>query len=93
MNPIILNRQVELGLKDLVRSTLNTTSPAFTDTVERFLSEPENYIKGPWLSVAMPFKQTVKPGEPFEQPFPQVPLRFAPYQHQLMAFVSIGSQT
>ena len=47
MNPIILNRQVELGLKDLVRSTLNTTSPAFNGTVERFLSEPENYIKGP----------------------------------------------
>ena len=92
MNPIILNRQVELGLKDLVRSTLNTTSPAFTGTVERFLAEPENYIKGPWISVAMPFKQAVKPGEPFEQPFPQVPLRFAPYQHQLMAFERLGGK-
>ena len=71
MNPIVLNRQVERGLKDLVRSTLNTTSPAFEGTVERFLAEPDNYIKGPWISVAMPFKQAVKPGEPFEQPFPR----------------------
>ena len=57
MNPIILGRQVERGLKDLVRSTLNTTSIAFEGTVERFLSKPENYVKGPWISVALPFKQ------------------------------------
>ena len=47
MNPIILNRQVELGLKDLVRSTLNTTSPAFTDTVERFLCGAGELHQGP----------------------------------------------
>ncbi len=86
MNPIILGRQVERGLKDLVRSTLNTTSIAFQGTVGRFLEKPSNYLKGPWISVAMPFKQSVKAGEPFEQPFPQVPLRFAPYQHQSTAF-------
>jgi DEAD/DEAH box helicase domain-containing protein len=90
MNPIILGRQVERGLKDLVRSTLNTTSIAFEGTVERFLSKPENYVKGPWISVALPFKQAGKPGEPFEQPFPQVPLHFAPYQHQLTAFERLG---
>ena len=60
--------------------------------MERFLAEPENYIKGPWISVAMPFKQAVKPGEPFEQPFSQVPLRFAPYQHQLMAFERLSGK-
>jgi DEAD/DEAH box helicase domain-containing protein len=86
MNPILLGRQVERGLKDLVRATLNTTSPAFEGTIERFLTEPANYVKGPWISVAMPFRQSVAPGEPFDQPFPLVPLRFAPYQHQLSAF-------
>ena len=40
MNPILLGRQVERGLKDLVRSTLNLTSPAFDGMVERFLVEP-----------------------------------------------------
>lgn len=93
MNPIILGRQVEQSLKDLVRGTLNTTSLAFDGTVERFLAEPANYIKGPWISVAMPFKQSVAPGEPFEQPFPKVPLRFAPYQHQLTAFERLGGKS
>ncbi|MCA1412671.1 DEAD/DEAH box helicase [Bradyrhizobium sp. NBAIM20] len=93
MNPIILSRQVEQSLKDLVRATLNTTSLAFDGTVERFLAEPANYIKGPWISVAMPFKQSVAPGEPFEQPFPKVPLRFAPYQHQLTAFERLGGKS
>ena len=90
MNPILLGRQVEDGLKGLVRDTLNTTSPAFDGTVDRFLDTPGNYIKGPWISVAMPFKQSVKPGEPFEQPFPEVPLKFAPYRHQETAFERLG---
>ena len=92
MNPIILGLQVERGLKDLVRSTLNTTSAAFEGIVERFLAKPGNYIKGPWVSVAMPFKQAVGPGETFEQPFPQVPLGFAPYQHQSTAFERLSGE-
>jgi DEAD/DEAH box helicase domain-containing protein len=86
MNPVLLGRQVEASLKDLLRATLNTTSPAFEGTVERFLSEPANYIKGPWISVAMPFRQAVKTDGTFEQPFTRVPLRFAPYHHQMTAF-------
>jgi len=92
MNPILLGRQVVGGLKGLVRDTLNTTSPAFDGTVDRFLVTPGNYIKGPWISVAMPFKQSVKPGEPFEQPFPEVPLKFAPYRHQETAFDRLGAK-
>ena len=92
MNPILLGRQVEDGLKGLVRDTLNTTSPAFDGTVDRFLDTPGNYIKGPWISVAMPFTQSVKPGEPFEQPFPKVPLKFAPYRHQETAFDRLGGK-
>lgn len=86
MNPILLARQVTQGLKDLVRDTLNTTSPVFDGMLERFLEEPKNYIKGPWISVAMPFRQSAIPGEEFKQPFPDVPLKFAPYRHQELAF-------
>jgi len=93
VNPILLGRQVEDGLKGLVRDTLNATSPAFDGTVDRFLDTPGNYIKGPWISVAMPFKQSVKPGEPFEQPFPEVPLKFAPYRHQETSFERLGGAT
>ncbi|MEP3431174.1 MAG: DEAD/DEAH box helicase [Roseibium sp.] len=90
MNPILLGRQVERSLKDLVRGTFNTTGPAFDGTIDRFLAAPSNFLKGPWISVAMPFKQLVAPGATFDQPFPDVPLRFAPYQHQLTAFERLG---
>ncbi|MGO6755907.1 DEAD/DEAH box helicase [Rhizobium ruizarguesonis] len=34
----------------------------------------------------MPFRQSARPGEAFIQPFPEVPLKFAPYRHQELAF-------
>ena len=86
MNPILLGRQVATGLKDLVRSTLNTTSPAFDETVERFLAEPRNFLQGPWISVAMPFRRALVA----QEPFPEVPLGFHPYRHQEQAFDRLG---
>lgn len=86
MNPILLGRQITKGFEDLVRDTLNTTSAVFDGTLDRFLVDPHNYIKGPWISVAMPFRQSAVPGAAFDQPFPLVPLKFAPYRHQELAF-------
>ena len=86
MNPILLGLEVAQGLKDLVRDTLNATSPVFDGMVERFLAEPKNYLKGPWISVAMPFQQAAGAGEPFEQFFRETPLKYAPYLHQVEAF-------
>ncbi len=91
MNPILLGRHVEESLRELVHGTLNTTSLAFTGSVERFLDAPANFIKGPWVSVDMPFRQVDGAGEgTWRQPFPTVPLRFAPYQHQMEAFERLG---
>ena len=83
MNPILLGLEVAQGLKDLVRDTLNTTSPVFEGMVERFLAEPKNYLKGPWISVAMPFQQGRGDGGQF---FPETPLKYSPYLHQMEAF-------
>jgi DEAD/DEAH box helicase domain-containing protein len=90
MNPILLGRQITQGLQDLVRDTLNTTSAVFEGTLDRFLADPHNYIKGPWISVAMPFRQSTRQGDAFAQPFPEVPLKFAPYRHQELAFQSLS---
>ena len=88
MNPLILGRQVERGLRDLVRSTLNTTSPAFEGMVDRFLAEPHNFLQGPWISVAMPFRRSSTPGEHF----PAIPLGFSPFKHQEIAFDRLGGE-
>lgn len=91
MNPILLGRHVEESLRELVHGTLNTTSLAFNGSVERFLDAPANFIKGPWVSVDMPFRQVDGAGEgTWRQPFASVPLRFAPYQHQMEAFERLG---
>jgi DEAD/DEAH box helicase domain-containing protein len=91
MNPILLGRHVKEGLRELVHATLNTTSLAFNGSVERFLDAPANFIKGPWVSVDMPFRQIDgASGGNWTQSFPQVPLRFAPYQHQVEAFARLG---
>ncbi len=82
MNPILLGKQVEDGLKDLVRSNFETTSPAFEGMIEEFLEKPENFIKGPWLSLDMPFR----PASSDSEPFPDVPLGFRPHKHQELAF-------
>lgn len=91
MNPILLARHVQDSLRELVHTTLNTTSPAFQGLVDRFIAQPGNFLKGPWISVDMPFRQIdgAKEGT-WAQPFPEVPLRFAPYQHQMDAFARLS---
>ncbi|WP_412506107.1 DEAD/DEAH box helicase [Roseovarius sp. SYSU LYC5161] len=91
MNPVLLSRHVQDSLRELVHTTLNSTSPAFEGMVDRFISEPGNFIKGPWISVDMPFRQIdgARDGT-WDQPFPEVPLRFAPYQHQMDAFARLS---
>lgn len=94
MNPVLLARHVEEGLRELVHTTLNSSSHAFDGMVDRFLDEPANFIKGPWISVDMPFRQ-IEGAEAgtWAQPFPEVPLRFAPYQHQMDAFARLSKET
>ncbi len=82
MNPILLGKQVVEGLKDLVRSSFETTSPAFEGMIETFLATEGNFLKGPWLSVDLPFR----PSELETEPFPAVPLGFRPHKHQELAF-------
>lgn len=91
MNPILLNRHVQQSLRELVHSTLNTSSKSFEGIVDRFLYKPGNFIKGPWISVDMPFRQIDGTADgTWDQPFPEVPLKFPPYQHQMDAFARLS---
>lgn len=93
MNPILLARHVQESLRELVHTTLNSSSRAFDGMVDRFISEPANFIKGPWISVDMPFRQIDGAADgSWSQPFPEIPLRFAPYQHQMDAFARLGGE-
>ena len=93
MNPILLSRHVVQALHEQVHTTLNSTSHAFEGMVDRFLSQPTNFIKGPWISVDLPFRQIDGDVDgSWTQPFPEVPLNFVPYQHQMDAFTRLSGE-
>ncbi len=88
MIPSILANQVKLGLEDLVRTTANISTPYFAGMVDRFLAGRENFIKGPWVSLDLPFRKSEGLSGEF---FPHVPLGFAPHAHQVKAFERLAA--
>lgn len=92
MNPILLGRHVEQGLRELVHATLNTTSTGFNGAVEQFLADPNHFMKGPWVTVGLPFKDIKDADGNWTQPFSQIPLKFAPYIHQSQAFARLSGE-
>jgi DEAD/DEAH box helicase domain-containing protein len=83
MLPSILASQVRRGLEDLLRSTIDLSTPAFQGMIDRFVSNPEAFIKGPWISIELPFRKADPNRGEF---FPAVPLGFTPHTHQAKAF-------
>ena len=82
MNPILLGKQIERGLEDLVRFNFQTNSEKFQGMVENFLQTPNSFLKGPWITIDLPFRDSSTTASPF----PEIPLRFDPYLHQEKAF-------
>ena len=93
MNPILLGRQVAANIRGLVSDTLNTTSPAFEGIVERFVAEPNNLLKGPYIRVDLPFRSVMGDDGTWAEPFPEIPLGFAPYLHQAKTFERLRGET
>ena len=82
MIPSVLAQHVEQGIKDFLRTTFPVTTPFFSNMLERFLNEPGNVFKGPYLDIQLPFQQE-KGGSDY---FPNLPMQFTPYLHQINSF-------
>src|SRR5262249_9482329 len=67
---------------DQLRASFAPSTKSFEHLIERFTEEPDTLIKGPWLSLDMPFRRSERNSEFF----PHVPLGFRPYRHQERAF-------
>ncbi len=85
MIPSVLARHIEQGVKDFLRTTFPVTNPFFADLLERFLTEPGNLFKGPYLDIQLPFQ----PGKRRVDYFPDLPLPFISYQHQEQSFARL----
>ncbi len=49
MQPLILAEQTRQGVADFLETTFPATTPGFEDLVARFLAEPGNLAKGPYV--------------------------------------------
>lgn len=82
MLPSLVATEVASALAEFVRTRFLPSNPRMTRVIEDFLRTPENLLKGPYLSLALPFQTAPEGGEAF----PEVPLGFVPWRHQRSAF-------
>lgn len=86
MLPSVLSAQLRSSITDYLRSSFALSNGVFKDMLERFLSDGKA-IKGPYLSLGLPFCSGEKKGW-----FPQLSLPFSPYLHQEKAFERLAPE-
>ena len=88
MIPSAVAAEVVTALSDFLRTGFGPSNAALAGVVDDFLGTPENLVKGPYLSVALPFQRAAEGGEPF----PEIPLGFTPFRHQRTAMERLRSE-
>ena len=87
MIPSIVGFEVQRALRDFLATEFQPSNAQLSDLIDQFLEDETNLLKGPYLSLSLPFKLSPENGEPF----PETPLGFRPYQHQRDAFDRLSS--
>ncbi len=88
MIPSALASQLITGVKDFLTTTFPSSTPSFFDMMKDFVEEDGKLFKGPYISVALPFKKGVVE----ENLFPDIlDDGFKPYYHQELAFQRLGN--
>ena len=88
MLPSIVASELEQVAAEAIRTAFHPTTPGFAGLIDRFLADRDQLLKGPYVSVALPFHQGS--GRDW---FPQIPLPFPPYRHQEKAFQRLSPGT
>ena len=87
MIPSALATQLRQGLTDFLRFSFWSSTPGMERLVEDLLADPDGLLKGPYLSLKLPFVAGTNPRH-----FPDVPLPFTPHAHQERAFERLGGR-
>lgn len=82
MIPAVVATQIRNCVSDYLRTTFRPTTPGFESLMERFLQEPDQVYRGPYVSLGLPFRS----GSIGADYFPEIPLGFTPFLHQEQAF-------
>jgi DEAD/DEAH box helicase domain-containing protein len=81
MLPSVVASELEQVAADAIRTAFHPTTPGFSGLIDRFLADRERLIKGPYVSIALPFHQGRR-----SDWFPELQLPFPPWRHQELAF-------
>ena len=81
MLPSVVASELEQVACDAIRTAFHPTTPGFSGLIDRFMADRDQLLKGPFVSVSLPFREGS--GRDW---FPQIPLSFPPYLHQEKAF-------
>jgi len=88
MLPSILSEEIVKELKSFIRTGFETDTPFFAGMFHRFVDQPGNLMKGPYLSVALPFQQGATSRQDF---FSGFKTKHPPYHHQEEAWKRLRS--
>ncbi len=89
MIPSILSSQLIKGTKDYLSTTFPSSTPAFFGMIDKFACEDGKLFKGPYVSVALPFRK----GDKSVHYFPEtLSKNFKPFYHQELAFKRLGGR-
>ena len=89
MIPSVIASQVRRGIEDFLRTTYPPEDPFFADLLEDFFQEEGSLFRGPFLSLKLPFR----PGRgKSAELYPELPMKFAPYLHQELAFARLSGE-
>ena len=87
MIPAALAGQLERGLADFLRFSFWSSTPGMERVVDDLLAEPGALLKGPYVSLKLPYRRGSNP-----RFFPEVPLPFMPHHHQEQAVTRLGGR-
>lgn len=89
MQPLIVANQLTEAVADFLKTAFPSSTPGFSGLIERFLDEPGNLFKGPYLTVSLPFTAGTRSDKPA---FPWLSVQFQPHAHQSKAFTRLTGE-
>ena len=87
MIPSALSGQLQQGLADFLRFSFWSSTPGMEQVIDDLLDEPGGLLKGPYVSLKLPFVAGKNPDF-----FPHVPMGFTPHLHQEQAFTRLSGR-
>jgi DEAD/DEAH box helicase domain-containing protein len=79
--PSVVASELEQVAADAIRTAFHPTTPGFSGLIDRFLADRQRLVKGPFISIALPFHRGRR-----SDWFPELQLPFPPWRHQELAF-------